>query len=353
MPKTKPELVGLYRYPVPQAGRYDRLRLDKNENTIGFSPETIQRMLGDISPHFLAAYPEPGPLYEKIAQWHGVSVKNVLISAGSEMAIRYLFEAYLGRGDEIIYLNPSFAMFEVYARLTGASSVMVDYDTNLSIDVNRILERISSKTKIIAIANPNNPTGTVIPEFDLCRVLRHAQECDALVLIDEAYYFFCTQTMLGHLKNFSNLVVTRTFSKACGLAGARLGYAIAHESTISEMQKMQPIDHASAFALKVGEYLLDHQELIWDYVEKVKDGKKYLMHAAAELGYRASPSFANFVLIDVAGLRERVLEEFDRCRILVGAHVRLPFSNNYIRITVGPVEHMEQVVLALRCAVQR
>lgn len=350
MIRPRLELKGLFRTPVRQFERYGCLRLDKNENTEGFSRKTIEKMLSGISSHFLAAYPEPGRLYEKIAAWHGVSVDRVLITAGSEMAIRYLFESYLDRGDEVIFLNPSFAMFDVYAALCGARRIKIDCGRTLCFNPDSIISALSRRTKIVAIANPNNPTGSVIPENDLFRIADSACRGDALVLVDEAYYHFYGKTMLTHLRRFPNLVITRTFSKACGLAGARLGYALAHPGVISELRKLQPIDHASAFALKLGEYLVDHESLIWDYVTEVEEGKTFIRRKCERLGLDVPESHGNFLLIDAGKRRAHVLEEFRKRRILVSGEINLPFPNHYIRLTVGPVHQMRHPVAALTAA---
>src|SRR5467141_2272178 len=127
MIKPRANLKDLFRYPILQEGRYGKLRLDKNENTAGFPVEIIREILSGISPDFLAAYPEPYALYCKIADRHGVDLDSVVVTAGSEMAIRYLFEAFLTADDEIVILNPSFAMFDVYAKIVGAKIQTIDY----------------------------------------------------------------------------------------------------------------------------------------------------------------------------------------------------------------------------------
>lgn len=352
MTKTRPELVNLYRTSVPQAGRYEKLRLDKNENILGFPPKIIRQMLSGVSAHFLAAYPEPGPLYDKIAKRHDLKAENVLITAGSEMAIRYLFETYLNRGDEVVFLNPSFAMFDVYASICGAKKVLVGCGPDLRYGVDELIGKITPRTKIVAIANPNNPTGTVIEPADMRRIAGKAASVGALLLSDEAYYHFYKKTMLDDFGSYPNLVVTRTFSKACGLASVRLGYALAHAPVIAEIRKLQPIDHASAFALKLGEYIIDHEKLVWQYAKAVEAGKAYVAKEAAKLGVKAVMGHGNFMLLDVDDKRDAIAKEADRKGILLATHVRLPFDNNYIRITVGPIKQMKQFMAALKEAVK-
>lgn len=351
MAETRKTLRGIDRFSAVYEERYENLRLDKNENTAGFTQSVIEDMMRGITPAFLAAYPEPARLYRKIAASHGVDVDNVLITAGSEMAIRYLFEAYLEEGDEIVVLNPSFAMFEVYAKICGATIVWVDFDRGFHVESKAVLERIGPRTKIIAIANPNNPTGTVMSQEDLLCIVREGAAHGALVLVDEAYFYFYPETVAPHCRAHENLVVTRTFSKACGLAGVRLGYALSSPDVIKEMSKLQPIDHASNFALKLGEYLVDHNELVLAYVREVEKGKALLLTELAVLGLKAHGGAANFVLIDLGARHDEIVERLTAQGILVSHSLRFPFETGYVRVTVGPEGQMRVFVTGLRAAI--
>jgi len=341
-------LRNLFRPSILQDGRYGCLRLDKNENTEGFSKEAIAEMLSGITPDFIAAYPEPYDLYRKIANRHQIEPDSLVLTAGSEIAIRYVLEAFLSPGDEIVILNPSFAMFEVYSAMIGAIVTRVNYDDRFQLSPQSCLEKISSRTKVVAVANPNNPTGTKFSEPELESILRGAAQTETLVLLDEAYYYFCKDTMIGRHVEFPNLVVTRTFSKACGVAGVRLGYAVGQPNVISQVKKLQPIDHVSNFALKVGEYILDHEDLVWKYVAAVEDGKKLLISEFLKLGIRCIGSHANFVLADLGNRQEEINAKLRQRNILVGANLRLPFPSGYIRITAGPVLQMNQFMDTLK-----
>jgi histidinol-phosphate aminotransferase len=355
MTEPRANLKDLFRYPILQEGRYGKLRLDKNENTVGFPIEVVHEIFSGISPDFLAAYPEPYTLYRKIADRHGADMDSVVVTAGSEMAIRYLFEAFLTAGDEVVILNPSFAMFDVYAKIIGARIQAIDYDAKFSLSVRAILERITPNTKIVAIANPNNPTGTIFSQHELETILTAAAANDTIVLVDEAYYYFCRETILPRHSQFDNLVVTRTFSKACGIAGVRLGYAVGAPALISQIKKLQPIDHVSNFAVKVGEYIIDHEQLVWDYAAEVEKGKAFLVSELSKIGLRCIGSHANFVLVDFGQRQEDLVRKLRDRDILVGANLRLPFPG-YVRVTAGPVAQMSQFVDALKeilCVVSR
>ena len=350
MIEPRANLKDLFRYPILQEGRYGKLRLDKNENTIGFPQEVINDILSGISPDFLAAYPEPYSLYLKIAKQHEVDLESIALTAGSEMAIRYLFEAFLTSDDEILILSPSFAMFDVYARIIGAKIRTVEYDQNFYVSCESVVEQITPKTKIVAIANPNNPTGTIFSQGDLVEILDEAAGNGAIVLLDEAYYYFCRETMLPQCADFPNLVITRTFSKACGIAGVRLGYAVGNPSLISQVTKLQPIDHVSNFAVKIGEYILDHEDLIWNYVAEAEKGKNFLLSEMTKLGIRCCSSHANFVLADFGNHQDELVSKLCDRNILVNASLRLPFPSGYVRVTAGPVSQMQQFIEALKAA---
>ncbi len=201
---------------------------------------------------------------------------------------------------------------------------------------------------MLAIANPNNPTGTVFVQSDIDKILKKAAQNRTIVLLDEAYFYFYRQTMLGRHVEFPNLVVTRTFSKACGLAGVRLGYAVGAPAIISQVMKLQPIDHVSNFAVKIGEYLLDHEQLIWDHAAAVDKGKVFLTKELSELGLRCRSSHANFVLADFGNLQQELVQKLRDRGILVGANLRLALSSGYVRITAGPVEQMRRFIEVLK-----
>lgn len=297
---------------------------------------------------FLAAYPETRPFYGRLARYHGINADQVLVTAGSEMAIRYIFEAFLGPGDAIILLDPSFAMFDVYARLCGARVVAVPFDRQLQIKVDDVLSAIDGQTRIVAIANPNNPTGTVFSGDALRRIIEKAGSVGAICLVDEAYYYFHSVTVAPLLASYDHLVVTRTFSKALGLASVRLGYALGHPTVIAQVQKLQPIDHASGFAIAFGTYLLDHEEIVWQYAADVREGRAWVAAELSALGFSVVDGAANFVLVE-AGDEHEALAQWLRDRdVLVSAALRLPFPHHFLRVTVGPVDSMRPFVHAVQ-----
>ena len=350
---ARPLVHELVRLAQPKGDRLGRARLDVNERIVGFPDEVITDVLASLPSDFLTAYPETRPFYSRLARHHGLRSEQVLVAAGSEAAIRYVFEAFLDRNDRVVLLDPSFAMFDVYARLCGADVVAVPFDRSFNIRIDDVVDAIDRRTRVVAIANPNNPTGTVLAQDALLRVIEKAGSAGAVCLIDEAYYYFHQETMAPFLSQYEHLVVTRTFSKACGLASVRLGYALGSPSVIAEAQKLQPIDHANGFAVAFGTYMLDHEEIVWKYATDVREGRAWVARELTELGLTVIETAANFVLVDAGAHQEALVQWLRDSNILVGSGLRFPFQNEYFRITVGPVDAMRPFVEAVSRFVRR
>lgn len=339
MIRPTPAVERLVRVQTPKIGRRTKLRLDINENVVGWPADVVHAVLATVGPDDLAAYPETHALYAAIARRHGLTPDRVLVASGSELVIRYVFETFLGPGRELLILDPSFAMFEVYGRLFGAAVRTIPFGRGMRVEAADVVRQITDGTTVLAIANPNNPTGTVFTSAEIALMAERAAKVGCLVLVDEAYYYFHRETVAPLLDPYDNVVVTRTFSKAFGLAGVRLGYALGSAAVIAAAQKVQPIDHANVFAVRFGEYAIEHEEVAWRYADEVSAGKAHLLGRLRALGLTCVDSHANFVLVDFGVARERIVSAIGD-RALVGATVRLPFPNDYVKITVGPVAQM-------------
>src|SRR5262249_55318822 len=161
-----------------------------------------------------------------VAAHFGVSPEELLLTNGTDEAIHLICETYLGPEDEAIIVVPTFAMFEIYASATGARVIAIPGGTDFAFPTEEVIARITERTHLIAVANPNNPTGTFVPPAELRQIARAAS--DAVLLVDEAYFEFCGETMVPEWRDLPNLFVTRTFSKAYGMAGLRIGGLMGH-----------------------------------------------------------------------------------------------------------------------------
>jgi len=204
----------------PPLGSRDVLRLDFNENTLACSPK-VREALGRISTGDLTRYPQREPVEAIMARYLGLAADQVALTNGVDEAIHVLFEAFLEAGGELLLPVPTYTMYEVYASATAARVVPVQAADDLQFPYERLLAAITPRTKIIAIANPNSPSGTVATRAQLMEIARRAPQ--AVLMVDEAYFHFYGETVIDLIATVPNLIVARTFSKAYGLAGLRLG----------------------------------------------------------------------------------------------------------------------------------
>jgi len=278
-----------------------------------------------------------------------VSDGNLMLAAGSDPAIKSLYELFVGEGDRVVLPKPTYAMFHVYAQMFGATAINVAYGADLSIDQDALLDAIGPDVQMVAVANPNSPTGTVLDEDFLLKVVDKARASGVVALIDEAYYPFYPRTMLPYVREYDNLVVTRTFSKAYGLAGLRLGYVAASESMVDLLMKVRPMYEVTGVAVHFGCYVLDHIDEIEKYVERVEEGKSYLAAEMETLGFRTHPTHANFmhVRIEDESVRSAITQGLADRDILITGRQGPPLED-CIRITLGPREQMETVVGGIR-----
>ena len=182
-----------------------------------------------------------------VAKHLGVDPAELLLTNGTDEAIHLVCETYLEPQDETLIVVPTFAMFEIYAATTGATVVSIPAGKDFEFPVDEVMKRINYRTRLIAVANPNNPTGTFVPRHDLLQIAKAAPQ--AALLVDEAYYDFCGETMMAAPQNRENLFVTRTFSKAYGLAGFRIGVLTGNRTQMAMLRRNSSPYNLNSLAL--------------------------------------------------------------------------------------------------------
>jgi histidinol-phosphate aminotransferase len=236
-PQPRAIVKAMKEYHPPLGGR-DRLRLDFNENTFACSPR-VKEALAAISAGDLTRYPERGPIEALVAEYLQLPPEQLLLTNGVDEAIHVLCQAYLDESTEILLPVPTYSMYEVYASATGATIVPVQAQrSNFAFPYQQVLDAITPRTRIIALANPNSPTGTSLSRTQILAIAQAAPH--AIVLADEAYFHFHGETVIDCIGDagYPNLVVARTFSKAYGLAGLRLGLLAAAPGVMQWMRRV-------------------------------------------------------------------------------------------------------------------
>jgi histidinol-phosphate aminotransferase len=348
MIKHKSWVDGVSRMRCDTQTRHGLIRLDKNERVTAFPEDFFEQLISDLTSDHLTAYPETEEIYERLAQLHNVPTDNIMLTAGSDMAIRHCFDLFVNSGGEVVVLDPTFAMVDIYCQLYGAEKQAIRYDSQLKLDLGRLFEVIGTKTELIVIANPNSPTGTLISNADLTEVLNKAAKFQVPVLVDEAYYGFCKQTAVSMLEEHENLIVSRTFSKAFGLAGLRVGYLLAQTEISQLLYRFRPMYEINSIGVLAALKLLDQPSVSESYLLATEEGRRYLLKFVSERGLSFQDSQTNFVYIDFGDKKQEVMDEFSRSGILVRGGLPIEGFETFLRVSLGPVEIMETLIGALR-----
>jgi histidinol-phosphate aminotransferase len=322
------------------------IKLASNENPLGPSPKARQAMIDTIErAHF---YPDGGGYYlrEAIAEHVGLAMANVILGNGSNEIIEFLGHAYLQPGDEVVVARHSFAVYRLMAQLFGAKVVDVP-DPDFVADLDAMLAAITPKTKEVFIANPNNPTGTMVFQAEIDRFMERVPE-HVMVVFDEAYYEFLDEApdVIKYVKAGRNVVVLRTFSKIQGLANLRIGYGLAAPEIIEVLQKARQPFNANGIA-QAGALAGLRDETHMNETRRVThEGRNFLQSEFLDMGLEFVPSHANFVLVRV-GDGKKVFDALLRRGIIVRAmgSYGLP---EWIRVSVGTMAQNEAFMAALR-----
>lgn len=329
----------------PPLGNREGLRLDFNENTAGCSPRVLQK-LRQLDGEALARYPVREPAERAVAAAFGVSHDELLLTNGTDEAIHLICETYLEPGYEALVIVPTFAMYEIYAAATGARVVSIPAGREFSFPTADVLAAITPETRFIAVANPNNPTGAFTPPSDLVTIAQSAP--DAALLVDEAYFEFSRETMVPRWRELPNLFVSRTFSKAYGMAGLRIGVLMGNSDQMRNLRRASSPYNLNSVALACLPDALADQNFINDYVEQALAGRRKLQAELELWGVRFWPSRANFVLMYLGERSKEFISAMRARGILVRDRSKDYGCKDCARITVGIREHNERLIASLR-----
>ena len=329
----------------PPLGNRQGLRLDFNENTEGCSPRVLDR-LRQIDGENLARYPVRDTGELEVAKHFGVSPDEVLLTNGTDEAIHLVCETYLEPGDEAIVVVPTFAMFEIYAAQTGAKVLSIPAAQDFQFPTEAVIAAITPRTRFVAVANPNNPTGTFVSICDLVRIAQSAP--DAAVLIDEAYFHFAGETAAPEWREIPNLFVSRTFSKVYGMAGLRIGVLMGNVEQMKMLRRASSPYNLNSVALACLPVALADENYVTGYVAQCLEGRRRLESELATWDVKYWPSRANFVLMYLGQNCKPFHAQMRNHGILVRDRSADYGCRDCVRITVGIREHNERMLAALR-----
>jgi histidinol-phosphate aminotransferase len=320
------------------------IKLDANENPYGCSPRVNQALA--TYPSF-NIYPDSGQtkLRELLAEYAGVGAERIMAGGGSNQLIDLLIRLFVGLGDEVINLVPTFDVYRFSTKINGGSLIEVLRDEDFAVDVKAVKAAISKKTKIIFLANPNSPTGNITPRKDILEIA----DMGLPLLVDEAYYEFSGETVVPLVNQYENLMVLRTFSKWAGLAGLRVGYGIFPPKITDYLLTIKiPYNVNMAALVAVRESLKDIDFLL-SRVKAILAERERLFAKLQDFKWlKPFPSRANFIFCSVLNGKASELQQKLQNKGILVRYFDQPLLKDAIRISVGKPEHTDALIKALQ-----
>lgn len=325
------------------------VKLASNENPLGPSPDAVEAIRKSVGT--LNFYPDGGlALRERLAEAYGTKVENVIAGSGSESIMSGIIRAFLCDEDEILTTEYAFSGFQVLAQSRGTAYRTVPY-RDWHYDLEALAAGITPRTKIIYLANPNNPTGTIFSRDEFNKFYKHVPE-RVLILLDEAYFEYAADNPRYpnsmHYR-YDNVITLRTFSKVYGLAGARVGYGFAHEELITQLLKVKLPFEPSSTAQAAGIAALGDREWLHRSLELNARGMRYLTAELRMLGFNVIPSEANFVMVPLAeaAVAARLVDAVLRKGVIIRPLTAFGLPH-CVRISTGTQEENEMFIQVLK-----
>ncbi len=329
----------------------NHLWLDKNEN---LDPELLaftKSILNSLDADAICTYPECAPLYKKLSEHLDVATHRLLLTAGSDGAIRMVFEAFVNEGDVVLHTGPTFAMYSVYSKMYGAKEITWDYSASEQgpeLKFQGFLQCIrSNRPKLVCIPNPDSPTGTVLTPEQMETLIQTTRDSNSILLIDEAYFPFYPETVIQN--SASHLIVARTFAKAWGLAGFRIGFLAASAEIAPYLHKVRPMYEVNTLSVVMMEKMLEHSDVVMGSVARLTEGKNLFLSEMSKAGYKVLRGHGNFSHVAFGSDQKLVIEALKN-KVLFRPDFREVCLQGYSRFSSTTPELFRPVINLIRSA---
>ncbi|MBN2754799.1 MAG: histidinol-phosphate transaminase [Candidatus Goldbacteria bacterium] len=328
-----------------ELGLKDVIKLASNENPLGPSKAAVKAMAKALNT--LNIYPESGAyeLRKALAKRLRVKPETLFFGNGSNELLQIIAEAFVSPGDEVMFSAVSFVVYSIAANIAGGTIIQIPQD-NFRHNIDGFIARLSPKTKLIFICNPNNPTGTIISKAEFEKLMQAVPK-NVIVVLDEAYFEYADDKNypdgIKYLSKYPNLIVLRTFSKVYGLAGIRAGYGVADPEITGIMERIRPPFNINTLAQKGALAALGDKAHMTATLKTNKEGRAYLYAELKKLGIKYVPTQANFIFIILDKNARIYFEELQK----KGVIIRTVFDN-FARITIGTMKENKRLIKALK-----
>jgi histidinol-phosphate aminotransferase len=324
-------------YEAPAEGRWGKIRLDFNENTTGCSAAALAA-LRRLSGKELAMYPEYQAPTQVLARYFGVNPTELLLTNGGDDALRVFFDTFVEPGSHILICEPTFPMYRYYAEIAGARVEALHYSREMEFPLPAVLTALRKKPRVFFLANPNNPTGTLVDKAAIERILKAAPH--TAIVLDEAYSDFSGVTGVPWIRRHANLFIAKTFSKAAGLAGLRLGAVIARRDSLALVRRALPPFPVNAAALAAGVAAVRERRTIERYIRETKRLRDWFTFELKRRNVRVLPSACNFLLADFGSAGPALFGRLTRNGILIRERSK-DLGPGFARVTIGTQKELQ------------
>lgn len=329
-------------YEAPAEGRKGKIRLDFNENTTGCS-EAARKALAGVRAKEWAMYPEYEAPTKALARYFGVKYEEIALTNGGDDALRVFFDTFVEPGSHILICEPTFPMYRYYAEIAGAEVVALRYTKNMEFSAEEALKALGKKPRVFFLANPNNPTGTLVDRAVLRKILQAAT--DTVIVLDEAYSDFSGQSGVPWIRRYPQLFVAKTFSKAAGMAGLRLGAVLGQRKSLALVRRALPPYPVNTAALVAAVAAVKERKTIAHYVAEVKRLRGWLSTELTKRGAKVFPSSGNFILAEFGPNGSPIFQELARQNVFV--RERRDVGPGFARITIGTESELKKLLRIL------
>lgn len=324
------------------------LRLDRNEKVDLWPKNFINQVLKSKPKSFFSTYPEITNLYKKIAKFNNVKENQILITSGIDGGIKNLLNIITKPNDTISVLSPTYAMYEVYSKIFRLKLHKIGYGKDFKINKGEFRKLFKKKPKILFLPNPNQP---IEDTFEISQIKNLANKCKkikCILVVDEAYFHFGAKSAISLVKNFKNIIVLRTFSKAFGVPSIRAGYTVSSSENMRILSKARIAHELSSVSIAIAEYLLDNFHIVKKNILAIKKSRKHVKKKLSRLGLVSRSFNGNYILIKFKNYKEASsVVQFLRKKLI---YVKGPFSkpwDNFINISIGPLKDMGRFIKGL------
>ncbi len=345
---TNPHLINLERI-VYQNNRKDYLRLDLNENPGGLPEDFVKEVLEGITPNFISQYPETQEFMDCLSKFLDIEDKSICITNGSSEAIRHTIEAFTSEGGNIVGVTPSYAMYEVYAKMYGRQFTRVHYHDDLTVTAADIISYLNPDVQLLILLNPNNPIGNAYSNEEFEEILDACKKYEITILIDEAYMYFYDNTFLKYVMKNEHVLLTRTFSKLFSLGGLRLGYIVGQPKEVKMISNLCTPHNTNAFAMLFAQKIIETPGMLDKLIDIQLTGKKYVVEELRKNGFEVNAQEGNFIFVKPRNLDADIIVDRmkEEKRILIKSYSGIGSMGKCLRVTTGAQEYMKIFLEAL------